>query len=329
MLDASGKTIYDSPAASGMLGYGPKDWIGRNVFELLHPDDTIRILELYKELVINPGKIVNTAFQVLHKNGYWVWLEMVATNLLSEASVKAIVLNYHDITKRKQAEEALSQQNDALMKLNHFSIDLSLLPMKEDIERLIVRQIKEICGAEFSVFSEYNSDNHTTTTKQIEMNPGIIDKVVHLLGKQVTDIHTVVSDEMYKEMTNQSYGVRKTLSEMSFGAISPQVGRAIQALLKVDRFIGIAYLVEGKLYGTSVLGMKKDQPDPAKTIIENYISLAASTLRRKLAERALIQANQRLSLAQHSSRAGMWDWDIVTGKLEWSPRTLRTYLVWM
>ncbi len=59
---------------------------------------------------------------------------------------------------------------------------------------------------------------------------------------------------------------------------------------------------------------------------------------RKLAEEALIQANERLSLAQRSSKAGVWDWDMPTGQLEWSsellilfgldPATPPTFDVW-
>jgi PAS domain S-box-containing protein len=40
---------------------------------------------------------------------------------------------------------------------------------------------------------------------------------------------------------------------------------------------------------------------------------------RKKAEKALIAAHQRLVLAQQSAGAGIWDWDLTTGKLEWSP----------
>jgi len=47
------------------------------------------------------------------------------------------------------------------------------------------------------------------------------------------------------------------LHEASFGAISRPVGSAIPAFLKVDRFHRIAYLIEGKLYGTSLLAMGK------------------------------------------------------------------------
>ncbi len=55
LLDAEGITIYDSPAAPGMLGYGPEDWIGRNAFTLIHPDDAARVQALYMNLVKTPG----------------------------------------------------------------------------------------------------------------------------------------------------------------------------------------------------------------------------------------------------------------------------------
>jgi PAS domain S-box-containing protein len=46
---------------------------------------------------------------------------------------------------------------------------------------------------------------------------------------------------------------------------------------------------------------------------------------RKRAEKALLQANERLALAQHSSGAGIWDWDMTTGKLAWSPELFQVF----
>jgi len=39
---------------------------------------------------------------------------------------------------------------------------------------------------------------------------------------------------------------------------------------------------------------------------------------RKQAEDKLVQTAEQLALAQHSAGAGVWDWDITTGKLNWS-----------
>ncbi len=56
-----------------------------------------------------------------------------------------------------------------------------------------------------------------------------------------------------------------------------------------------------------------------------FILVHEDITERKKTEEALIQANNRLSLAQHSAKAGVWDWDIVTGKLEWSPELLELF----
>ena len=155
LLDAEGKTIYDSPAAPGMLGYGPEDWIGKNVFELLHPDDSTRILGVYQELVRTPGKRLSDTFRVRHKNGTWLWLEMVATNLLSEPSVKAIVLNYHDITARKLAEDALAESEKSFVpfmrrcqKASYTKTMMARLPLQILRQKDCLAYHLTSCGAE-------------------------------------------------------------------------------------------------------------------------------------------------------------------------------------
>ena len=51
LLDINGNVLYDSPAASGMLGYGVEEWINRNAFELLHPDDLETTMGTFQTLI--------------------------------------------------------------------------------------------------------------------------------------------------------------------------------------------------------------------------------------------------------------------------------------
>jgi PAS domain S-box-containing protein len=181
-------------------------------------------------------------------------------------------------------------KNSDLLKLNRFAIELSNLSGEDDPEALITKQVRDLTSAEAAIFSQFDPINRTTTTRHIEMDSSLLEKVIHLLGRKIQDIHAHVSDEHYKLMTNEIMGYQETLYEASFGAIPRPVSSTIQSMLKVDRIIGIAYLIEGRLYGSSLLLMGRGKSDPQREILENYIHLAASVLRRHRAEELLKQS---------------------------------------
>lgn len=106
LLTADGRLIWESPSATSMLGFEPNQFIGGNMFELMHPDDVGWTSEAFAQLVKQPGAKRRETFRLRNKNGEWLWVEAIATNMLEDADVGAVVLNYRDITARRRAEEA-------------------------------------------------------------------------------------------------------------------------------------------------------------------------------------------------------------------------------
>jgi PAS domain S-box-containing protein len=106
LLTADGRLIWESPSATSMLGFEPNQFIGGNMFELMHPDDMGWTSEAFAQLVKQPGAKRRETFRLRNKNGEWLWVEAIATNMLEDADVGAVVLNYRDITARRRAEEA-------------------------------------------------------------------------------------------------------------------------------------------------------------------------------------------------------------------------------
>jgi len=104
LLDANGTLIWESPAVVRNLGYAENTFVGKNIFEIVHPDDRAWTDDLYAKLIQKPGSRQQGTFRLRRSDGTWRWVEAVVHNLLDNPSVQAIVVNYHDITERKQAE---------------------------------------------------------------------------------------------------------------------------------------------------------------------------------------------------------------------------------
>ena len=108
ILNASGEYDYISPSVKRILGYTPEIAIGRNALSLAHPDDTAAIAQTLTKAIQNPGISQSPIeYRVRHRTGSWCVLEAVATNLLHDPTVNGIVVNCHDITARKLAEQQL------------------------------------------------------------------------------------------------------------------------------------------------------------------------------------------------------------------------------
>lgn len=120
ILDEKGFCRYVSPSQERILGYPTAELLGRSVFELIHPDELAMVGEVFKGVIQMPRVGLGLAeYRVWHKDGFWCVLEAVATNLLSEPSVRGIVVNCHDVTERKIAEDKLLHDalHDALTDL--------------------------------------------------------------------------------------------------------------------------------------------------------------------------------------------------------------------
>jgi PAS domain S-box-containing protein len=106
VLDALAKGfIYVSPSTERMLGYTPEEFARASRYDYIHPDHIQHRKAAWAEVIQEPEKVVTYEFLARHKDGSWRWIETTLSNLLHEPSVQAVVVNFRDITVRKNAEE--------------------------------------------------------------------------------------------------------------------------------------------------------------------------------------------------------------------------------
>ena len=145
LISPENKILYSSPAVAAVEGYTPEELLGRSGLENTHPADLPFVHETVQKLLANPGQPVPVLWRRRHKDGRWLWLEGVATNLFDDPAVGAIVTNYRDVTERKLAEAAvrryvdeLRTRNEELERFNHASTgrELRMIELKRQVNAL-------------------------------------------------------------------------------------------------------------------------------------------------------------------------------------------------
>jgi PAS domain S-box-containing protein len=107
LSDKDRKRTYVSPTITKVLGYTGEEFLAMDRDGYIHPDDSGQVKAARAYILANPGVPMTFVIRVQHKDGSWRWVENSMRNLLDEPSVHSVVLNFHDITDRKLAEEAL------------------------------------------------------------------------------------------------------------------------------------------------------------------------------------------------------------------------------
>jgi PAS domain S-box-containing protein len=107
IIDEKVNITYESPSCAQVLGYLPGHLIGKNGFDIIHPEDIPNVSNDLKEVYENINDHYPSEFRVKHANGNWISLEVIANNMLNHPAIQGIVITGRDVTERKRVEKAL------------------------------------------------------------------------------------------------------------------------------------------------------------------------------------------------------------------------------
>lgn len=181
-------------------------------------------------------------------------------------------------------EVELKEKNKSLHFLNRLACELAEQVTSEYLAVFLARKLKEFTEAVFVTYSVYDREKKVLVIQHIETGQSVLNNVTKVAGQKILQTNSPVSDEIYREMVHEIIGIRHSLTEATFGAISPNIDKALKKVTGITHFYGISYVIAGELYGTSLLGFKAEQAVPSNELLESFAHMAAISLRRKKAE---------------------------------------------
>jgi two-component system cell cycle sensor histidine kinase/response regulator CckA len=107
LASASGIVRYLSPSAERIIGARAHELIGRHHTELIHPEERDAQARLIDAVVRGESQVATPSFRFEAADGRRIVLEGTAKNMLGDPRVKALVINYRDVTLRVRLEEEL------------------------------------------------------------------------------------------------------------------------------------------------------------------------------------------------------------------------------
>ncbi|HRG91146.1 MAG TPA: LuxR C-terminal-related transcriptional regulator, partial [Chitinophagales bacterium] len=105
---------YISPSIKNVLGYEPAELLGNYAGGLCHPDDFLPVYKQMEKLLEANGISIRTEARAKHKQGHWVWVEVILTNQLNDPAVQGVVANFRDVSDSKKAREEVENLNQLL-----------------------------------------------------------------------------------------------------------------------------------------------------------------------------------------------------------------------
>ena len=212
ITNETGELLYASPTVQSIMGIDSSDKYGKNLFDQVLAEDAQRIKDLFNEFVASGDRQVQIRpYRYVNDCGKIFWVESAITNMLSDPSIKGIVLNSKDVTDRKKLTEELAANTERLKtaqklaRLGYFEYDFNSDQFfcSEEFYEILGLQMADRKNLTFALIeSMVHPDDREQVKKQIELavvelidfnaeyrirNRDGIEKVILAIGAAVID----------------------------------------------------------------------------------------------------------------------------------------------
>lgn len=186
--DHSGNFLYVSPNHRTILGYEPRELMGKSIFENVHPEDKTEVIAEFSRALMTQS-YGHGIFRYRHKNGEWRWFETNGRPIQAPSGPVRIVLHSRDITERFESEEEIRRS----------------LREKESLLREIHHRVKnnlQVISSLLSLQSDYVTDKDTLRLFQESQSRIYTIALIHEQLYQSKDLGQIDIRNYIKDLTD-------------------------------------------------------------------------------------------------------------------------------
>lgn len=165
-----GKHLYISPQYMQLLGYSEQEADKVN-FELIHPDDRPKIMNLYRKSVEEKQTLVAEIEQRWkHKDGHYIWVATKSKNYYNKGGeVIGWITSIRDITERKKAELKLIESEEKFRTLAEQSF-MGIIIIQGGKLKYMNKTLSEISGYPVEVMLKWSEKEITKMIHPEDLN---------------------------------------------------------------------------------------------------------------------------------------------------------------
>lgn len=100
--------LYRSPSRQ-LTGFSDGERLGRDVLEVMHPDDAEVVRQAWADVLQDPEKSREVEYRLRCQDGSYRWVQNSVRNMLANPNVQAIVARIRDDSERRLAQDSLRE----------------------------------------------------------------------------------------------------------------------------------------------------------------------------------------------------------------------------
>jgi PAS domain S-box-containing protein len=139
---------FITPSCYQQSGYMPEELMGRTGFEIVHPDDRAAAFQIVTEALQSGAPYFSLNERIQHKDGHFFWAESTNTIVRDPhtGEVVEFIGLFHDITKRKEVEDALRASEERFRLFVDAAPVATLVTDQNGAIVLVNREVEKLFG---------------------------------------------------------------------------------------------------------------------------------------------------------------------------------------